>query len=111
MSNLEYPTMSMNKTCPISNFRSEEDPDGIGFVLSRKSRFNELFPAGNLLHPPAPGYGVTSQRFEARIEDCSSIQAPFIPPMFMISCLHKASESVGRYATNPIADRTLEAPA
>ena len=27
--------MSMNKTCPISNFRSEEDPDGIDFGRKR----------------------------------------------------------------------------
>src|SRR5437868_11255484 len=37
--------MSMNKTCPISNFTSEEYSDGIGFVLSRNSRFNESISA------------------------------------------------------------------
>src|SRR6266480_4348896 len=47
--------MSMNKTCPISNFTS--DPDGMGFVLSRTQRFAILFGRNHLLH----------ERFEARI--------------------------------------------
>ena len=37
--------MSMNKTCPISNFTSEEDSDGIGFILSRNSEGNESISA------------------------------------------------------------------
>src|SRR5437868_866782 len=35
----------MNRTWPISNFTSEPDPDGIGFVLSRNSGFNESISA------------------------------------------------------------------
>src|SRR5947209_11325200 len=37
--------MSMNKTCPISNFTSEERSDGMSFVLSRNSRLNESISA------------------------------------------------------------------
>src|SRR6266567_2664075 len=37
--------MSMNKTCPISNFTPERDLDGIGFVLSGTAGFNESISA------------------------------------------------------------------
>ena len=40
--------MSMNKTCPISNFMSEERPDGMRFLLSQNSRFNELIPTQDI---------------------------------------------------------------
>ena len=33
--------MSMNKTCPISNFSSGEAVDGMEFVVSGNSGFNE----------------------------------------------------------------------
>ena len=33
ISSLEYSTMSMNRTFPISNFTSEEDPDSMGFTV------------------------------------------------------------------------------
>src|SRR5256885_1625333 len=35
--------MSMNKTCPISNFTSEDCSDGMRFLLSY-SRFNQSIP-------------------------------------------------------------------
>src|SRR6266436_1912663 len=36
--------MSMNKTCPISNFMSEECSGGMRFLLSQTSRLNEPIP-------------------------------------------------------------------
>ena len=54
--------MSMKKTCPISNFTSEECSGGMGFVLSGNGVLTKLFPAGNLLHPPSPGFGATCLR-------------------------------------------------
>src|SRR5205823_13066992 len=36
--------MSMNKTCPISNFTSEGCSDGMKFLLSQDSQFNESIP-------------------------------------------------------------------
>src|SRR5436305_8739185 len=44
MSNLEEPTLSMNKTCPISNVASEGCSDGMKFLLSQDSQFNESIP-------------------------------------------------------------------
>jgi hypothetical protein len=34
--------MSMNKTCPISNFTSDDCSDGMSLLLSQNSLFNEL---------------------------------------------------------------------
>src|ERR1700730_6841723 len=43
--------MSMNKTCPISNFTSEERSVGTSFVLSRNSGFNESISAQRSFAP------------------------------------------------------------
>src|SRR6266513_593782 len=53
--------MSMNKTCPISNFTSEECSDGMNFLLSQNSRFNELFRFKTSLSPTGDLY--TLRRF------------------------------------------------
>src|ERR1700730_6850122 len=50
--------MSMNKTCPISNFTSEEDSDGINGLWFSKS---------NLSHQCGEA-GIASQAFRFRIE-------------------------------------------
>jgi hypothetical protein len=43
--------MSMNKTCPISNFTSEERSGGMSdFVLSELFRFNEPILARHFFH-------------------------------------------------------------
>lgn len=49
--------MSMNKTCPISNFTSEEDSDGIDFV------YLKILTLTNLFRP----YDFLDERFEARV--------------------------------------------
>jgi hypothetical protein len=55
MSNFEQPTMSMNKTCPISNFTSEEWPDRMEVLClaqnysPNESLMNEIQPVRNIL--------------------------------------------------------------
>src|SRR6266496_451794 len=46
--------MSMNKTCPISNFTSDERSDGIDFLLSQNPRFNESIPVRDIDTRPQP---------------------------------------------------------
>src|SRR6266404_2254485 len=49
--------MSMNKTCPISNFTSDEDSDGIkDLFLSGNSAFNEPIPVRDSRFHPPPTY-------------------------------------------------------
>ncbi len=55
--------MSMNRTCPISNFTSGALTRTAWASFYLESRgLTKLFPAGNLLHPPSPGFGATCLR-------------------------------------------------
>src|SRR5438477_9303979 len=58
--------MSMNKTCPISNFTSEERSDGKGFVLPRNSGLNESISAQRSF---APALRTADRREDRRAAD------------------------------------------
>src|SRR5437588_1709414 len=56
--------MSMNKTCPISNFTSEERSDGMKSLLFQNWRFNEPIPIQDIALT-ANRHSVTFVRFSS----------------------------------------------